>query len=87
MSLFLSKLLPIFVYPLGLSSLLVMAALIVLAWNKKRSPKPSPAKQAIALYRKKRLAVIMLSVALGILIASKKNLQIYRYSAQISTTS
>lgn len=74
MSLFLSKLLPIFVYPLGLSSLLMVVALIVLAWNKKRSPKPSAAKQAITLYRKKRLAVVLLSVALGILILSSNSL-------------
>jgi uncharacterized SAM-binding protein YcdF (DUF218 family) len=74
MSLFLSKLLPVFVYPLGLSSLLVMAALVILLWHDRRSPKSSPARQAIKFFRKKRFAVICLSLALGILILSSNSL-------------
>ncbi|MDX2255047.1 MAG: YdcF family protein [Pseudanabaenaceae cyanobacterium bins.39] len=75
MSLFLSKLLPVFIYPLGLSSLLMLLALVVLLW-KKRSPynQTSPASRTMGLYRKNRFAAWSLGLAISILWLSSNNL-------------
>lgn len=68
MSLFLSKLFPIFVYPLGLCSLLILAALIILLWRNKRSRSVSNANKIINLYRKSRIASVVLGIAMMILL-------------------
>ena len=74
MNLFLSKLLPIFIYPLGLSSLLIAIALVSLLWRAKRSRNPSNVSKAIGLFKSNRFAAIMLSIALVILFLSSNDL-------------
>ena len=65
MSIFLSKLLPIFFYPLGLSSLLIAIALFSLTWTKRSRNVSSTNKP-----KNKRFPVILLSLALAILLLS-----------------
>ena len=65
MSLFLSKLLPIFLYPLGLSSLLITIALFSLLWTKRSRNVSNPNK-----LKSKRFPVSLLSLALAILLLS-----------------
>lgn len=74
MLLFLSKLLPIFFYPLGLSSLLIVIVLINLLWRSRRAKNISIASKFVSLFRKSRLAVILLSLALSILLLSSNEL-------------
>jgi len=64
-SLFLSKLLPIFLYPLGLSSLLITIALFSLLWTKRSRNVSNPNK-----LKSKRFPVSLLSLALAILLLS-----------------
>jgi len=64
-SIFLSKLLPIFFYPLGLSSLLIAIALFSLLWTK-RSRNVSNTNKL----KNKRFPIILLSLALTILLLS-----------------
>ncbi len=66
MSIFLSKLLPIFVYPLGLSTLLITIALVSLLWKSKRSRNLSNPNKL----KSKRFPIILLSLALAILLLS-----------------
>ncbi len=70
MSLFLSKLLPLFFYPLGLSSLLITIALIILLWRSKRSRSATIAGRGISLFKRSRVASILLGIALTILFLS-----------------
>ena len=70
MNLFLSKLLPLFFYPLGLSSLLVTIALIVLLWRSKRSRNSRKPGNIISLFKSNRLASLLLAIALVILLLS-----------------
>ncbi|PZV12278.1 MAG: hypothetical protein DCF20_18030 [Pseudanabaena sp.] len=70
MSLFLSKLLPLFIYPLGLSCLLIAIALVILLWNSKRSPNATNSSRSISLFRKNRVASTLLGIALIILLLS-----------------
>lgn len=74
MSLFLSKLLPIFFYPLGLSSLLIVIALVSLLWRSRKSRNTSIASKFVSLFRKSRFAVILLSIALAVLFLSSNEL-------------
>lgn len=74
MSLFLSKLLPIFFYPLGLSSLLITIALASLLWRFKRSQNMSNARKSLTLFRKNRIAAILLGIALAILLLSSNEI-------------
>ncbi|MBD2176392.1 YdcF family protein [Pseudanabaena sp. FACHB-1998] len=74
MSLFLSKLFPLFFYPLGLSSLLIAIALASLLWRSRRSKNISIASKFVNLFRKSRFAVILLSIALSILFLSSNEL-------------
>jgi len=69
-NLFLSKLLPLFFYPLGLSSLLVTIALIVLLWRSKRSRNSRKPGNIISLFKSNRLASLLLAIALVILLLS-----------------
>jgi uncharacterized SAM-binding protein YcdF (DUF218 family) len=73
-SLFLSKLLPIFFYPLGLSSLLITIALASLLWRFKRSQNMSNARKSLTLFRKNRIAAILLGIALAILLLSSNEI-------------
>ncbi|WP_271254993.1 YdcF family protein [Pseudanabaena sp. Chao 1811] len=70
MSLFLSKLLPIFFYPLGLSSLLIAIALVNLLWKSRLSRNASPAKTSFTLFKKNRISSILLAIALIVLLFS-----------------
>lgn len=70
MSLFLSKLLPLFFYPLGLSSLLITIALIILLWRSKRSRSATIAGRGISLFKRSRVASILIGIALTILFLS-----------------
>jgi uncharacterized SAM-binding protein YcdF (DUF218 family) len=74
MLLFLSKLLPLFFYPLGLSSLLIAIALANLLWKSKRSPNASVASKSLTLFKKNRLSSILLAIALAILILSSNEI-------------
>ncbi len=74
MALFLSKLLPLFFYPLGLSSLLIAIALISLLWRPKRSRNASTATKDINLFKKNRIAATMLVFALIILLLSSNEI-------------
>jgi len=69
-SLFLSKLLPIFFYPLGLSSLLIAIALVNLLWKSRLSRNASPAKTSFTLFKKNRISSILLAIALIIVLFS-----------------
>jgi uncharacterized SAM-binding protein YcdF (DUF218 family) len=69
-SLFLSKLLPIFFYPLGLSSLLIAIALVNLLWKSRLSRNASPAKTSFTLFKKNRISSILLAIALIVLLFS-----------------
>jgi uncharacterized SAM-binding protein YcdF (DUF218 family) len=71
-SLFLSKLLPLFFYPLGLSSLLIAIALVSLLWKQKRNA--STASKAISLFKRNRIAAILLGTALAILLLSSNGI-------------
>ncbi len=70
MSLFLSKLLPLFFYPLGLSSLLVAIALGILAWKSRQTRNSSNINRAASLFQRSRIASILLGVALVVLLGS-----------------
>ncbi len=74
MSLFLSKLLPLFFYPLGLSSVLIAIALVILLWRSKRSPNPSNSSRLISLFKKNRFASALLGSALVILLLSSNEI-------------
>ena len=74
MALFLSKLLPLFFYPLGLSSLLIAIALVILLWRSKRSRNVSNASKVITLFKKNRLTTILLGIALAILLLSSNEI-------------
>ena len=74
MALFLSKLLPLFFYPLGLSSLLIAIALVILLWRSKRSRNVSNASKIITLFKKNRLTTILLGIALAILLLSSNEI-------------
>ena len=67
MSIFLSKLLPIFLYPLGLSTLLITIALLSLLWTSKRSRNGSKTNKVVNLLKNKRFPIILLSLAVVIL--------------------
>jgi uncharacterized SAM-binding protein YcdF (DUF218 family) len=69
-SLFLSKLLPLFFYPLGLSSLLVAIALVGLLRRSKRSRNDSNSSRLISLFNKNRFSSILLGISLVILLLS-----------------
>ena len=71
---FLSKLLPLFFYPLGLSSLLIAIALANLLWRSKRSRNASVASKSLTLFKKNRLSSILLAIALAILILSSNEI-------------
>ena len=71
---FLSKLLPLFFYPLGLSSLLIAIALANLLWKSKRSRNASVASKSLTLFKKNRLSSILLAIALAILILSSNEI-------------
>ena len=71
---FLSKLLPLFFYPLGLSSLLIAIALANLLWRSKRSRNASVASKSLTLFKKNRLSSILLGIALAILILSSNEI-------------
>jgi uncharacterized SAM-binding protein YcdF (DUF218 family) len=77
MNLFLSKLLPLFIYPLGLSILLVAIALTSLLWKSKRS-RPAQNQSSnlskIKLFKGNRFAVTLLAIALAILLLSSNHL-------------
>lgn len=74
MSLFLSKLLPLFLYPIGLSSLLIAIALVNLLWNPRLSKAASPAIKAVILLKKNRVTSILIGIALIILFLSSNDL-------------
>ncbi len=74
MSLFLSKLLPLFFYPLGLSSLLLTIALVSLLWKSQRSRNVSNANKAINLFKRNRLSSILIAIALAILMLSSNEI-------------
>ncbi|OYQ64772.1 hypothetical protein B9G53_10050 [Pseudanabaena sp. SR411] len=74
MSLFLSKLLPLFVYPLGLSSLLITIALVNLLWRSKRSRNASNSNKLISLFKKNRFASTLIGIALVILLLSSNEI-------------
>ena len=74
MSLFLSKLLPLFFYPLGLSSLLITIALLNLLWQSKRSRNASNSSKPISLLKKNRLASFLIGIALVILLLSSNEI-------------
>lgn len=74
MSLFLSKLLPLFFYPLGLSSVLIAIALVILLWKSKRLPNTSNSNKLIRLFKKNRFASILISLALVILLLSSNEI-------------
>ena len=74
MALFLSKLLPLFFYPLGLSSLLIAIALVILLWKPKRSRNASTDSRGINLVRKNRIVSILLGFALIILLLSSNEI-------------
>jgi uncharacterized SAM-binding protein YcdF (DUF218 family) len=73
-SLFLSKLLPIFIYPLGLSILLGLISLIILWWQPKRSRKISNIAKGIILFKKTRISAILSSIALVLLLLSSNDI-------------
>jgi len=73
-SLFLSKLLPIFCYPLGLSSLLIAIALVNLLWKSRLSRNASSAKISFTLFKKNRVSSILLAIALVILLLSSNEI-------------
>lgn len=74
MSLFLSKLLPLFFYPLGLSSLLITIALVNLLWRSKRSRNTSNSNKLISLFKKNRFASTLIGIALVILLLSSNEI-------------
>ncbi|WP_434684626.1 YdcF family protein [Pseudanabaena minima] len=74
MSLFLSKLLPLFFYPLGLSSLLITIALANLLWQSKRSRNASNSSRLISLFKKNRFASALIGIALVILLLSSNEI-------------
>ena len=74
MALFLSKLLPLVFYPLGLSSLLIAIALVTLLWKPKRSRNASTDSRSINLVRKNRIVSILLGFALIILLLSSNEI-------------
>lgn len=74
MSLFLSKLLPLFFYPLGLSSLLITIALLNLLWQSKRSRNASNSSKPISLLKKNRFASFLIGIALVILLLSSNEI-------------
>jgi len=73
-SLFLSKLLPLFFYPLGLSSLLITIALANLLWQSKRSRNASNSSRLISLFKKNRFASALIGIALVILLLSSNEI-------------
>jgi len=78
-SLFLSKLLPLFIYPLGLSILLLIVVLSIFLWRpvfgrSGRSPKISNFSKSIILFRKSRLASVLIAIALVILLVSSNEI-------------
>ncbi|PZO40001.1 MAG: hypothetical protein DCF19_12475 [Pseudanabaena frigida] len=74
MSLFLSKLLPLFFYPLGLSSLLITIALVNLLWISKRPRNSNTTNRVANLFRKNRITSILLGIALTILLLSSNEI-------------
>ena len=74
MSLFLSKFLPLFFYPLGLSSVLIAIALVSLLWRSRRSRKDNNASRLIHLFKQNRLASVLLGIALVILLLSSNEI-------------
>jgi len=73
-SLFLSKLLPLFFYPLGLSSLLIIIALTILLWRSKRSRNDRNVSQPTSILKKSRFASILLGISLVILLLSSNEI-------------
>lgn len=69
-SIFLSKLLPIFLYPLGLSTLLITIALLSLLWTSKRSRNVSNTNKL----KSKRFPIVLLSLAIAILWLSSNSI-------------
>ena len=74
MPLFLSKFLPIFFYPLGLSTLLLAIALGILFWQSKRSLQVSSARKAINILHKNRFASILMIATLVLLLLSSSEI-------------
>ncbi|MCA6502548.1 MAG: YdcF family protein [Pseudanabaena sp. M135S2SP2A07QC] len=74
MSLFLSKLLPLFFYPLGISSVLITIALVILLWRSKRSRNPSNSIKLISLLKKNRFASTLIAIALITLLLSSNEI-------------
>ncbi|MBD2187835.1 YdcF family protein [Pseudanabaena mucicola] len=74
MSLFLSKLLPVFIYPLGLSVLLGAISLFILWWQPKRSRRISNVAKGIILFKKTRISAVLLSIALVLLLLSSNDI-------------
>ncbi|ELS33123.1 MULTISPECIES: YdcF family protein [Pseudanabaena] len=69
MSLFLSKLLPLFFYPLGLSILLILIALVIFLGRNKRSRNASnvTSQATFKLFTKKKIIAALLGTALTVL--------------------
>ncbi len=74
MSLFLSKLLPLLFYPLGLSILLVAIALSILLWKSRQARNSSTANKAASLFQRSRIASILLGVALVVLLCGSNEI-------------
>jgi uncharacterized SAM-binding protein YcdF (DUF218 family) len=73
-SLFLSKLLPLLFYPLGLSILLVAIALSILLWKSRQARNSSTANKAASLFQRSRIASILLGVALVVLLCGSNEI-------------
>jgi len=73
-SLFLSKLLPLFFYPLGLSILLVAISLGILLWKSRPTRNTSTVNKAASLFQRSRIASILLGVALVVLLCSSNEI-------------
>jgi uncharacterized SAM-binding protein YcdF (DUF218 family) len=73
-SLFLSKLLPLFFYPLGLSSVLITIALVILLWRSKRAPNTTNSSKLISTFKKNRFASTLIAIALVILFLSSNEI-------------
>ena len=74
MSVFLSKFLPLFFYPLGLSSVLITIVLLNLLWQSKRSRNASNSSKLISLLKKNRFASVLIGIALVILLLSSNEI-------------
>ncbi len=74
MSLFLSKLLPLLFYPLGLSILLVAIAFGILVWKSRPTRNSSNINKAALLFQRSRIASILLGVALVVLLCGSNEI-------------